>query len=141
MPDGRAAGLGRQLVPRAPGASIVIDTHATVAGLIQAARSQPDAIRASRAVEPLLASLRSRLAADGPEGGAAPVIRTWSPGGPRLGEPVEQTVARLSFRLDEIALAKRWGDATDVQRMVDLTVGELRQTALAGRPASLASGG
>ena len=64
------------------------------------------------------------------------MIRTWSPAGPRRGEQPTETAARLRARVEEIGLARRYGDAEDVRRMVDITLAELRQVALDARPTS-----
>ncbi len=108
----------------------MIDCNATVNELIQAAKEAPNAIEAGRAVEPILARLKETLKTPRVEGDAVPMIRTWSPDGPRRGETPIETATRLSFRVDEIALAKRWGDSSDVQRVLDRTLRELREVAL-----------
>jgi hypothetical protein len=108
----------------------MIDCNSIVRELYAAANEAPNQVEAARAVEPILARLKAELKTPRIEGDAVPMIRTWSPNGPRRGETLLETATRLSFRVDEIALAKRWGDSTDVQRMLDITLGELRDAAL-----------
>jgi hypothetical protein len=107
-----------------------IDALATVSDIRTAVAAAPSLTAATRAIEPMLAALAAKLKAPRIEGEATPMIRAWSPGGPRPGETATETAARLAFRLDEIALAKRWSDAADVQRVVDTCVRELRAAAI-----------
>ena len=113
----------------------MIDTNGFTMQLVAASRQAPDAITAEQVVANLLADLRVELASPLRPGDPVPMIRTWSPHGPSRGESAAETAVRLRTRMDEIVLAKRWGDATDVQRMIALTLAELRQVALDARQA------
>jgi hypothetical protein len=105
--------------------------------LAAASRGAPDAPTADRAVAAILADLRRQLSAPPPAGEPPPMIRTWSPAGPRRGEHPTETAARLSARIEEIGLARRYGDVVDVRRMIELTIDELRQVAIEARPTSI----
>lgn len=111
----------------------MMNNAAVVAGFFGAAASAPSVTHAARALDPLAASLRSNLLA--PEADATPVPMLRAMTFPALtgGEGPGDMADRLRLRLDELRLAKRFGDAADVARMADLIVSELRQAAIASR--------
>jgi hypothetical protein len=111
----------------------MIDVNATVHRILAAANNAPDRIAADRAVSKLLAELRDAVKAMQIEAQQLPMMRAWNPEPPSQGEAAFVTARRLSARLDEMKLAKQFGDATDVQRVLDLTLRELREAAIGSR--------
>ena len=108
----------------------MIDPQAVTGGFFAVAAAAPSKTHAARALDPLVASLRERLLA--PLGAAEPAPRLRAMELPPLvgGEGPRVLADRLEIRLGELGLAKRFGDATDVQRVADMIVGELREAAL-----------
>lgn len=109
----------------------MIDCQAVISGFFAAAAAATSKTAAARALDPLAASLRADLLLPAGAGSPAPMLRAVAL--PRLTgrEGPEAVAARLRLRLDELALAKRFGDADDVRRMVDVAIGEIRQAAVA----------
>lgn len=108
----------------------MIDVNAIVHRILAAANNAPDRIAADRAVSKLLVELRDAVKAMQIEAQQLPMMRAWNPEPPSQGEAAFITARRLSARLDEMKLAKRFGDATDVQRVLDITLRELRAAVL-----------
>jgi hypothetical protein len=109
----------------------MIDCQAVTAGFFAAAAAAPTRTHAARALDPLAATLQAKLATIGTDAGPAGLLRAVEHP-PLTGRETEEQIAdRLRLRLDELALARRFGDALDVQRMTSLAVNELRQAALA----------
>ncbi|MEI6239596.1 MAG: hypothetical protein WCR51_04345 [Planctomycetia bacterium] len=107
-----------------------IDCRAVADGFFAAAEAAPSVTHAARALDPLVASLRASLILPRSPADPEPVLRLVSLPPLAGGEGARVLADRLRMRLDEIAMAKRWGDAADVQRVLDVTIGELRQAAL-----------
>ena len=110
----------------------MIDYEATAAAFFKAAAGADTMTDAARAIDQIAARLRADLLAPAAAGDTPPRLRlvelpllvAYGP---------EAAADRLRLRLDELALAKRFGDASDVQRMVGLIVDELRHAAVASR--------
>lgn len=82
----------------------------------------------ANAVRPMLAKLRLDLACGQPNG-PPPMMRACMVPPVLAGEAMGATVARLRIRMDEIELARRFGDEIDVRRMLNLTIDELNEAA------------
>jgi hypothetical protein len=108
----------------------MIDCQAVAGGFFAVAAAAPSTTHAARALDPLAAELRARLlmplGANEPPASLRAIDLL-----PLTGrEGPSEVASRLEFRLGELGLAKRFGDAADVRRMAELIVGELRDAAL-----------
>lgn len=105
-------------------ANLIVSQVLTAAATCQTKAAAADAVR------PILAKLRADLSvarADGPP----PMLRAWVLPPVLADEGASATAMRLRTRMDEIELARRFGDHSDVQRMLDMTIAELTEAALA----------
>lgn len=82
------------------------------------------------AADAILAALRLALVAAGDPGDRPIRLRTVDAPPVAPGEPVAVTAGRLAMRLDDVALARRWGTIDDLRRVVDLAADEVRQAML-----------
>lgn len=111
----------------------MIDCQSITASFFTAAAAAPSTTHAARALDPLVAALRSRLEAPAAPDAPPPMLRLVDDGMLARARTESQVANRLRLRLDQIELAKRFGDAIDVQRMVSLTIDEVQSAALAAR--------
>lgn len=84
---------------------------------------------AAHTIRSKLIELQATLSAPRPDGGQA-MLRLHAMPPPYAGESLEQTAARLNIRMDEVELARRFGDQADVSRMINLAVAEVRDAVL-----------
>jgi hypothetical protein len=106
----------------------MLDAETSVRSIFSAVAGALDGDAARSAISKPLADLRrdlERLTLD-----AAPRLMTFSPPPACPGEPWTSTARRLQCRLNDIRLAKTYGDAADVRHVVDLTLDEVRAAAL-----------
>lgn len=108
-----------------------IDCEAVVAGWMAAAATAESKTHAARAIDPLEDALRARLLTPRQPDEPVPMLRLIAHPPLKGSEPQPMLAQRLRLRLDELGLAKAFGDATDVQAMVGTILSELRQAALA----------
>jgi hypothetical protein len=107
----------------------MIDANSIVSHVLAAAATCDTKAAAADAVRPILTKLRADLSVartDGPP----PMLRAWSLPPVLADEGASVTAMRLRGRMDEIELARRFGDHSDVQRMLDITIAELSEAAL-----------
>lgn len=102
-----------------------------VSALFTAAAAAPDSFAAERVIAPMLAGLREGLEAERIEADRPALLRTSSPRPPSPDDGIATAAGRLAARLDDLALARRFGDPGAVRRVIDLIERELRQVALA----------
>jgi hypothetical protein len=112
----------------------MIDCNAIATSFFGAVAAAQSETHAARALDPLATSLRASLMLPTAEAAPAPVMRLIRLPPATGVEGPTAAADRLRLRLDEIALARRFGDASDVARVVALTVAELRQAAMTARP-------
>lgn len=108
----------------------MIAADSIVRHVLAAAATCDTKAAAADAVRPILAKLRADLSVartDGPP----PMLRAWKLPPVFADEGASATATRLRSRMDEIELARRFGDHSDVQRMLDMTIAELTEAALA----------
>jgi len=109
----------------------MIDCEAAAGRFFAAAAEAPTKTHAARALSPLAVSLRKTLLSPLGDEEPAAMLRTVELPSLTGGEGPADIASRLEFRLSELWLAKRCGDAADVRRIADLIVRELREAALA----------
>jgi hypothetical protein len=107
----------------------MLDTQSTVQALFAVAAAAPGPAAADQALSAVLAPVREWMSVRRIQADALVMMRTWSPDSGPLG--LQAAAARLAVRLDEVELARRFGDPADVQRVIDLTLRELRESAVA----------
>ena len=88
---------------------------------------------AVRAIDPIAARLRADLLTTVSAADASPRLRLVELLPLTAADGPQAAADRLRLRLDELALAKRFGDATDVRRMAGIIVDELRHAAVAAQ--------
>lgn len=113
----------------------MIDCNAIATSFFGAVATAQTETHAARALDPLMANLRASLMAAPAHAAPPPVMRMVAL--PRVmgHEGPAAAAERLRLRLDEIELARRFGDAADVARVVGIAIDELRTAATASRRA------
>ncbi len=109
----------------------MIDCQAVAGGFFAVAAAAPSRTHAARSLDPLAASLREKLLM--PLGANEPAARLRAIDVMPLSgsEGPAEVAKRLEFRLGELGLAKRFGEAADVRRVAEMIVNELRDAAMA----------
>lgn len=108
----------------------MIDAETIAQGFFTAAAAARSRTDAARALDALGAALRASLHRPSPAGAPAPRMRLVAlpPLTPEAGPAA--AAERLRLRADEVRLAMQFGTGADVDRVIGLTVAELRQAAL-----------